>query len=402
MLPELFQKAIPILTKLEEHGYEAYFVGGCVRDFLLHRTISDMDIATNATPQEIKAIFNRTVDVGIEHGTVMVLYAQCTYEITTFRTESTYQDFRRPDKVEFVRNLPEDLKRRDFTINAMAMDKSGKIFDFHQGEYHLQQKVVQAVGDAAERFFEDALRMMRAVRFAAQLGFEISLDTQQGILCNKQLLEKIAIERIVIELEKMFSARHRNVGLSYLMTTQLYEHIPFLKENRHSLMQIQSTPCIYSESFVNYAILLYYAQVKSEDSHKILRSLKLSNQLLKEVACVLHVLQFRKESAWTNERLFSVPEYLALAGERLAKDLKLIDAVENISLLYKQLPIKSVKELALNGQRIMTLLNKKQGGAYLGEIIEDIRYKVVNGLLKNDVEQLSCYIVNRYGVNHDI
>lgn len=125
-LDHQFKQALPIIDKIKEAGFEAYFVGGSVRDTLLKKTINDVDIATSAKPDEIKLIFQKTIDVGIEHGTVMVLWKDETYEITTFRTESTYQDFRRPDNVEFVRSLKEDLKRRDFTINALAMDRDGK------------------------------------------------------------------------------------------------------------------------------------------------------------------------------------------------------------------------------------------------------------------------------------
>ena len=132
-LPNVFKAALPILNKINKVGYEAYFVGGCVRDLLLNRHIHDIDIATSAYPEEIKQIFEKTIDTGIKHGTVTVLYEGQSYEITTFRTESGYQDYRRPDKVTFVQNLSEDLKRRDFTINALAMDAEGKIIDHFYG-----------------------------------------------------------------------------------------------------------------------------------------------------------------------------------------------------------------------------------------------------------------------------
>lgn len=129
-----FKEALPIINKIEEAGYEAYFVGGAVRDHLLNKQIHDIDIASSATPEEIKSIFPHTIDVGIAHGTVMVIWDQHTYEITTFRTESTYRDYRRPEQVYFVRELKEDLKRRDFTINAMAMDKNGHVIDYFNGK----------------------------------------------------------------------------------------------------------------------------------------------------------------------------------------------------------------------------------------------------------------------------
>ncbi|HRK99784.1 MAG TPA: CCA tRNA nucleotidyltransferase, partial [Trichococcus flocculiformis] len=176
-----FQKAIPIIEAIERAGYEAYFVGGSVRDALLHLDISDVDIASSAMPEEIQRIFPITFDVGIQHGTVMVLHERETYEITTFRTESKYEKFRRPEKVEYVRSLQDDLKRRDFTINAIAIDRHGNIKDFFSGQEDLANKLIRAVGNPEERFREDALRMMRAARFVSQLDFEIEQATKEAI-----------------------------------------------------------------------------------------------------------------------------------------------------------------------------------------------------------------------------
>ena len=176
-LPSEFQKALPILRKIQEAGYQAYFVGGCVRDVLLNHTIHDVDIASSAYPQEIKELFERTVDVGIEHGTVLVLEGGQEYEITTFRTEDAYVDYRRPSQVHFVRSLDEDLKRRDFTINALALDSEGNLVDLFQGLEDLQTGVIRAVGLASVRFQEDALRIMRGFRFQASLDFELETET---------------------------------------------------------------------------------------------------------------------------------------------------------------------------------------------------------------------------------
>ena len=143
--PLEFQGAMPILRKLQEAGYEAYYVGGSVRDILLNKPIHDVDIATSAFPAVVKELFHRTIDVGIDHGTVMVITKEATYEVTTFRTESTYQDYRRPDHVEFVRSLKEDLKRRDFTINALAVGIDGTVIDLFDGLEDLRNKVLRAV-----------------------------------------------------------------------------------------------------------------------------------------------------------------------------------------------------------------------------------------------------------------
>jgi tRNA nucleotidyltransferase (CCA-adding enzyme) len=202
-ITEVFTQAMPVLEKLEEAGFEAYFVGGCVRDLLLERPIHDVDIATSAYPEEVKETFAKSIDTGIQHGTVTVLYGGSSYEITTFRTESGYQDFRRPDKVTFVQNLDEDLKRRDFTINALAMNRQGEIIDLFDGLGDLKRRVIKAVGVAEDRFHEDALRMMRAVRFMSQLSFSLEEKTRQAIINNHELLSKISVERIREEFVKL-------------------------------------------------------------------------------------------------------------------------------------------------------------------------------------------------------
>ncbi|TAS74172.1 CCA tRNA nucleotidyltransferase, partial [Lactiplantibacillus plantarum] len=218
-LPAEFQAAKPIIETIEAAGYEAYFVGGCVRDTILGKPLHDVDIATSAFPAEVKQLFKRTVDTGIEHGTVMILDHGNGYETTTFRTESGYQDFRRPDKVTFVRSLKEDLKRRDFTINALAMTANGEVIDLFDGLADMEQGILRAVGVAEERFHEDALRMMRAVRFASQLGFTIESQTEQAIADNAALLAKIAVERTRVEWEKLLMGQHPVAGLTGLLTT---------------------------------------------------------------------------------------------------------------------------------------------------------------------------------------
>lgn len=234
-LPPIFEPARPVLQKIEAAGYEAYFVGGCVRDTILGDPIHDIDIATSAYPSEIKQIFDRTVDTGIEHGTVMILDHGTGYETTTFRTESGYQDYRRPDHVTFVRSLEEDLKRRDFTINALALKENGEVVDLFDGIKDLKRHVIRAVGDPEERFHEDALRMMRAVRFASQLDFKIDGPTLRGIKENASLLQKIAVERIQVEFEKMFLGQKPAAGLNYFLKSGLYRYCPGLADSADKL-----------------------------------------------------------------------------------------------------------------------------------------------------------------------
>ena len=197
-----------ILSTLEADGRQAYVVGGCVRDSLIGRTPGDWDITTSALPMQVKQLFRRTVDTGIKHGTVTVMMGDTGYEVTTYRIDGNYADGRHPDSVEFSANLRDDLKRRDFTINAMAYNNSDGLVDEFNGIGDLQAGIVRCVGDARERFTEDALRMMRAIRFSAQLGFTIDGSTWNAIKKLAPSISKISMERVHVELGKTLMSAH--------------------------------------------------------------------------------------------------------------------------------------------------------------------------------------------------
>ena len=204
-LPDSVEK---IIHTLETAGYEAYAVGGCVRDALLGLTPDDWDITTSAEPEEVKALFSRTIDTGIKHGTVTVRLNGKSFEVTTYRIDGKYEDGRHPEKVTFTKSLEEDLKRRDFTINAMAVNDRTGIVDLFGGQEDLKAGIIRCVGDPMERFSEDALRMMRAVRFAAKLDFSIEEETKKSISILKDNLRKVSAERIQVELTKLITSNH--------------------------------------------------------------------------------------------------------------------------------------------------------------------------------------------------
>ena len=197
-----------ILTKLHKEGFEAYAVGGCVRDSILGRVPNDWDITTSALPGEVKNIFRRTVDTGLQHGTVTVLLGNNGYEVTTYRVDGEYTDHRRPDNVTFTSNLEEDLLRRDFTINAMAYNDEEGLVDVFGGMEDIRRKCIRAVGDPDARFDEDALRIMRAVRFSAQLGLEIEEATKEAITRHVDSLKMVSAERIETEFTKLITSPH--------------------------------------------------------------------------------------------------------------------------------------------------------------------------------------------------
>lgn len=197
-----------IIDTIEAHGFEAYAVGGCIRDSLLGRDPSDWDITTSAHTDDVKRIFDRTIDTGIEHGTVTVRVRGRSYEVTTFRIDGKYEDGRHPSEVKYTPDLEEDLKRRDFTINAMAYNDSRGLVDIFDGQGDLKKGIIRCVGDPEQRFSEDALRMMRAVRFSAQLDFDIDEPTAEAIRKLSETLRKVSAERIRVELEKLLVSDH--------------------------------------------------------------------------------------------------------------------------------------------------------------------------------------------------
>lgn len=223
-----WQAGMRLAAELEAAGHEAYLVGGCVRDRLLGREIHDIDIATSALPEQVMELFPKVVPTGLKHGTVTVVRDGEHFEVTTFRHESAYSDARHPDEVVFVRDLREDLARRDFTINAMAAGTDGRTVDPFGGLDDLRRGLVRCVGEADERFGEDALRMLRGIRFAAEFGFELESATWSGLLARKEMLRHVAMERVGAELDKMMAGCDPGEAVRLLRASGL---LAFAKES---------------------------------------------------------------------------------------------------------------------------------------------------------------------------
>ncbi len=386
-VPEEFTEALPILQKLNKAGYEAYFVGGSVRDTLLNRPIHDVDIATSAYPAEVKALFNRTVDTGIEHGTVMVLDHGTGYEVTTFRTESGYQDFRRPDKVTFVRSLKEDLKRRDFTINALAMSADGKITDLFGGIADMKKKIIRAVGMADKRFHEDALRMMRAIRFASQLDFVVEDNTLTGIKDNHMLLRKIAVERCHTEFVKMMLGADPSMGLKMMIETELFLAMPGFENQKVGLEKLMSQSLKLKNEAQVWAIIAFYFELNISQTQKLLRNWKSSVKLIKEVTLTYQVLLKIANNQVNDFDLFEAQE----VGVKNAVDLisytdSTLDG-DKIVQRFKRLPITEAKQLKISGGE---LIKQKvlSPSPLLGEILKILVKQVVQGKVVNQKDQL--------------
>ena len=213
ILEKVNPKALEICYVLEEHGYSAYIVGGAVRDLIMGRKPKDWDIATSAKPQVVRNLFYKTIDTGLKHGTVTVMIDNEAFEVTTYRIDGNYSDSRHPDSVKFANLITEDLARRDFTINAMALSTKGTIIDPYYGQADIEKKRIWCVGNPADRFTEDALRMLRACRFAAQLGFEVDEYTLNIIRGFASSIKQVSEERIREELTKILVSDHPEVGL---------------------------------------------------------------------------------------------------------------------------------------------------------------------------------------------
>ncbi|WP_442915291.1 CCA tRNA nucleotidyltransferase [Marinilactibacillus sp. XAAS-LB27] len=385
VLTEVFTNALPVLEVLEQAGFEAYFVGGSVRDAMLGKDVNDVDIATSAFPNEIQALFKKTIDVGIEHGTVMVLWEKETYEITTFRTESTYQDFRRPDSVTFVRSLAEDLKRRDFTINALAMDKDGCITDLFDGIDDLNHQVIRAVGVPDERFGEDALRMMRATRFSAQLGFDIEEETVLALKKNTSLLEHIAIERIQIEFIKMCLGQFKYKGLTYFVKSDLYEFCPGL--NKEALKKFSAIEHSLDNERQIWATYLLLDEYVPNQINAFMKSWKLSNKLIQQVASLFQSVNYRIESSADLLYIYRLGKELALETENILHYLQYPSDPEAVLFIYETLPIHSKQDLAVTGKDLLKLTNSK-AGKWLGDALKHIEEAVVLGKLNNSKQEI--------------
>lgn len=367
-----------VIRDLEQAGFEAYMVGGAVRDFLLGKTPDDFDVATNAAPEQVKEVFDRTVDTGINHGTVLVLLDGDGVEVTTYRTDGDYTDNRRPDSVEFVQSLEEDLKRRDFTINAMAMSTDMQIIDPFGGKRDLEDKIIRAVGNPDRRFQEDALRMLRAVRFSGQLNFMIEEKTLASIKNQAHLIRSIAAERMKTELDKIFTHSHTARSMAYLKSSGLTNHLPAGKLFETDWSDYQAA----GDAIAGWSYMLYRQEKQAAD----IQAYKLSNNEKRLIANSLEAARITDWNPWVFYA-FTVRE-LTIAAQLQNKNVD-IEAAKN------RLPIQSKNELAATGNDLMKWSGVKQG-PWLKEWIFKMERQIVFGLLQNDKQQIKEWFLHEY------
>ncbi|WP_462412013.1 CCA tRNA nucleotidyltransferase [Neobacillus sp. Marseille-QA0830] len=394
-MKEPFLSAVPVLKILENAGFEAYFVGGSVRDYLLGKPISDVDIATSATPDEVKTLFKKTVDIGIEHGTVLVLHNGNNYEITTFRAESEYQDYRRPKSVAFIRSLTEDLKRRDFTMNAIAMDKNGRVIDPFNGQMAIQNKIIQTVGLANERFHEDALRMMRAVRFASQLSFQIEAETSKALSELHHLLANIAVERKRAEFEKLLMGDNRKNALKILLDANLHLFLPGLEKQEGKIAKLLDFPCEHLSKKEMWCLLLFCLEVKEEAVEPFLRGWRLPVKEIKEIKDCLVFTRQRLKEDWAVYQLYTAGYDTIQSAEILAlalNGIQNIDSAQHWLEVYQKLPIKARNDLDVTGSDLIKWYGQS-GGPWLKQTLLHIEKAVVEGSVVNEKHRIKEWLM---------
>nr|WP_106784719.1 CCA tRNA nucleotidyltransferase [Lysinibacillus timonensis] len=384
-----WQAAIRVIEKIEKAGYEAVIVGGAVRDYLLKKEVNDVDVATSAMPEEIKRIFTSTVDIGIAHGTVLVLDEGQPIEVTTYRTEGIYVDFRRPDQVTFVKNLDKDLQRRDFTINAMAMTKNGELIDIYGGKEDLEKRLIRAVGEPNSRFREDALRMLRAIRFSAQLGFTIEKNTLEAIIKDSDLIEFIAKERIHMELSKMWTTQNVYIGVKTLVDSDLAN---YLKGNFKKYL----TDWKYFSSTRSEVGWAYLGLLNRPFLSDIINFYKLSN---KEKTFMRNVLNCYDAllNRWTELDYFQYDLITLEVAYDFAiwQQNKVPFRKEHIALVKSNLPIQSIQQLAINGNLLKEWTSRKSG-PWMKVALDAALLAVLKGHVKNDEEHLKDWFFNEF------
>lgn len=358
----MLENSLQILDKLSEHGFKAYITGGFVRDYLLGINSNDIDIATNATPKEIKEIFVDACLPVENYGSVTIAHLGKHIEITTFRKESSYADHRRPVEIKYIDDLYADLERRDFTINAICMNKDKEILDFVKGKSDIKKRLIRSIGNADDKFNQDALRILRAVRFSTTLDFEFTEEVKEAILKNKQYLKDISYTRKRQELDKIFSSSNSQKGISLLLSLGLdkvleLKNLEFIKET-DSLLGI-------------------WAMLDVADIYPFTKNEKDLMQKINQV----HDLDIFDPIVLYRYGLYVCTE-VATMTKRSKKDL---------TEKYNHLSIKSRSDIDIETEDILRIL-KKDAGAYLSGIYEQIEEAILYGKLMNNKNEILEYI----------
>lgn len=362
----MLEDALKVLKIITDSGYEAYIIGGFVRDYLLNIKSSDIDIATSATPKEIKEIFKDSSISNDIYGSLYIVKNNIRYEITTFRKEYDYKDNRHPSKIEYVSNIEEDIKRRDFTINTICIDKNGNVIDLINGRKDLLNRLIRCVGNSSKKIEEDALRILRAVRFATILNFDLDKDLIDAIKKHKLLLKKISYNRKKEELDKIFSSSNAKKGIKLLLDLEL--------DNELELYKLKDV------NFYNDLIGIWYI-LDVEDKYPFTSNEK---DLLNNISKVID------EDNTDPVILYKYGLYInVVASELKGNDSKIVNK------LYTKLKIHTRSDLDIDTKDILTILNKKPG-EYLSNIYKNIEEEVLYSKIKNNRKDIIKYLKKNF------
>ena len=332
--------ALEVLKILNNHNYDAYIVGGFVRDYLLNIESGDIDLTSSATPEEVEKLF-KIVPTGIKYGTVLIMYNGYTFEHTTFRFDGSYNDSRHPNSIMYSKNITDDIKRRDFTINSILMDKDKKIIDYLDGKADLDKKVIKTIDNPNDRFNEDALRMLRAISFVSKLGFDIESDTLKSMKENKDLLKNVSVERIRIEFDKISNGKYRSKAwkLFYeLGYNKLFHNMPSVKN--------------YDKSFID---IVLDSLVENEEISDFWQFSKNDISNLKKASIMI-------KKGFSDYDLF-------INGFKASKYT--LDYLKIDISRYENLKIKTLKDLNINGNDISFIIKNKRNDClnYLAKLV---------------------------------
>lgn len=362
----MLEVALKLLEQLTSNGFKAYIVGGFVRDYILEIESNDIDITTNATPKDIKEIFEDSCLPSEDYGSVTVLMKNIRFEITTFREEIGYVDNRRPAEIKYIDDLYRDLLRRDFTINTLCIDVNGKIVDLLDGRIDIDNRVIKTVGVAKEKFEEDALRILRAIRFATILDFKLDRDVIDAIKETRHLLYNLSFNRKKEELDKIFSSANASKGIALLLALGLDKYL--------ELNNLAKLTCTTSLIGVWTILDVLDNYPFSSNERELITSVKEALEHNNLDPCVLY-----KYGLYAN----------SVAGEIKGIDIK------NITESYNNLVIQNRKDIDITSDDIMVALNKTPG-SYLKEIYGDIEKEILYRRLNNEKKAIISYIIAKY------
>ncbi|MDY0278863.1 MAG: CCA tRNA nucleotidyltransferase [Acholeplasma sp.] len=371
-----------VLRILEEKGFEAYIVGGAVRDYLLKMPINDVDITTSATPREVLKEF-KGIPTGIKYGTVTISFKGEEYEVTTFRSEEGYYDNRHPEEISFEADVLKDVFRRDFTMNGLLMDSKGFIIDHVDGKKAIKHQFIKAIGNPSERFNEDALRILRAFYFESKLGFSIDAETKKSIEENRDLVSKIASERVLDELLKILQGKELKKTFSSMVETKINEVLPGLGKGIQFFSKQNEMPMVdmfFITSFTLANEVPDYWKFSNKHRHKYQTVMELANSTIDFTHKELY--KFGLEFCQAANRV----NFLLKRGPLKTHDL--LQAFNN-------LPIKSSLDLRFRARDILKLSDRK-AGAWVNNLITEMADLVLDGKLKNTYSELENYAKSNY------